>query len=308
MDMMVIINTMFVLFITLILGFFLNKINIIDESTNKKLSTLIIKVTCPALVINSVTSDNLQGSKADIFYIFIIGIIIYCILPFIAFVFTKLIRIEKDKSGTYQFMFIFANTSFMGFPIVQSLFGEEAIFYTSILHMGFNILAFSYGIYLISKDGKKDAEFDARKLINPGIISALLALIIYFTEIKLPDFLVKTLASVGSITTPLSMLVLGASIATIPTKDIMKEKKIYLLTIIRLIIMPILAYFIFDRITDNSLLIGVGTITIGMPVASMAVMLANEYEGKTNIAAIGVLVTTASSVVSIPLISYLLFR
>ncbi|BCN31185.1 AEC family transporter [Anaeromicropila herbilytica] len=303
---MEIINTMFVLFVTLLLGFYLNKINIIDESTNRKLSTLIIQVTCPALVIRSVCGDNMKGDKSDILFVFIIGIIMYCMLPFVAYIISKLMFVDKSQSGTYQFMLIFANTSFMGFPVVSSIFGQKAIFYTSILHMGFNILVFSYGIYLISKDSEKDAKFDMMKFVNPGIISSIIALIIYFTGLELPKCIVDTLNSVGSITTPLSMLVLGASIATISLADLFKEKKVYVLAIIRLVIMPLIAYFILSKITDDKMLIGVGAITLGMPVASMAVMLSNEYEGNTRLTSMGVLVTTVLSVISIPLVTYML--
>lgn len=307
MDITVLVNTMFVLLVTLILGYFLNKKGMLDHVTNKKLSSLIVKVTCPALVISSVFGESIDGDKREILFIFFIGIAIYCILPLLAFIITKILRIEHSKIGTYQFMFIFANTSFMGFPIVESLFGKQAIFYCSILHMSFNILAFTYGIYLISKDGEKAAQFDPKKLINSGIISAIIALILYFGEISLPSFMVQTLSSIGSITTPLSMLVLGASIAEIPVGDIFKERKIYLLTLIRMVILPIIAFYLFHMFTDNALLIGVATITLGMPIASMTVMFANEYNGQTKLASIGVLITTVSSIVTIPLISYLLF-
>lgn len=308
MDMAVIISTMLKLFITLVLGFYLNKKNIIDKATSTKLSAFIVKVTCPALVISSVLGDKMSGNKSEVFFVFLIGIGLYALLPILSYLLTRILHIKKQNMGIYQFMFIFANTSFMGYPIVESMFGKSAIFYSSILHMPFNILVFSYGIYLVSKDNEEQAKFNPKVLINTGILASLLALIIYFLELNIPDNISETISFIGDMTPALSMIVLGASLAQYSLKDMLTDKKIYIMSVIRLIILPVVGYYFISSLTTNHMIIGIVTITLGLPVASMSVMLSSEYRGPVKTASMGVFITTIASIITIPLIAYLFLR
>ncbi|RDY29336.1 AEC family transporter [Romboutsia weinsteinii] len=302
MDIIVVLNTMLVLFGILMLGYIVNKLGILDEATNKKISELIVKVTSPALVIASVCGDSVMGSKKDVIFILILGILLYCVLPIFARIVVKCFKVEEENFGIYQMLLIFANTGFIGFPILKSIYGDGAVFYASILNIPFNVLIFSYGVYLLTKGSEEKAKFDIKKLVNPGIVSAVLALIIYLLDIKVPATIADILGTVGDSTIPLSMMVIGSSLALVPLKEVFKISKIYPLALVKLIVMPIIIYVLLSLFLDNQFIIGIISVTVGLPSGSMTVMLSNQYNRNTQSASIGVFITTLFSIVTIPLI------
>lgn len=305
MNIIVIINTMAVLFGILILGYIINKIGILDDAANVKISELVVKVTAPMLVVKAVCGESKLVNKNDIIFAFILGIVLYCVLPIFARIIIKAFRLGKEDWGTYQLLLIFANTGFLGIPILISIYGDGAIFYSSIINMPFNLLIFSYGIYLITKDSGKNIKFNWKDLINPGVVSCFIALAIYFLDIKVPSTIVNILSLVGDSTIPLSMIVIGSSLAMVPLKDVFRVPKIYPLAFVKLLLMPTIAYFILNLVLDNQYAIGMITIIVGLPAGSMTVMLSNQYNGNTKIASIGVFITTLASLVTVPLIVFL---
>lgn len=308
MDIRIVVNTMLELFLILVLGYGVAKLGIIDSETNKKLSALVVNVSMPALIIASVADNVGTGNLREVLSYLLWGTVFYGVMLLLAWLFTRLMGTPKNQRGTYQFMLIFSNCTFMGYPVMESIFGTEAIFFTSIFNIPFNLLAFSYGILLISKDGEGEARFEEKKLINPGIIASVLALLIFAFGLELPQVFQKTCSIVGNLTTPLSMLVLGASLSVVPIREIVREIRIYPMTLFRLIVLPVITYLLMRLVTDNTMLIGIAALTAAMPVASMSVMLSNQYKGNTKLASIGVFISTLCSVGTIPLVVELFAR
>lgn len=305
MDIRVVINTMIELFLQLILGYGLARLGMIDEDMNKKLSALVVKVSMPALIIASVADKAGKGSLSEVLGFLLLGFLFYGAMTGLAWLLTGVMRTPDGQRGTYQFMLIFSNCTFMGYPVMEAVFGTEAIFFNSIFNLPFNLIAFSYGILLISRDGEQKTEFEAKRLLNPGIVAAVLALFIFAFSIPIPQVLSQTLSSVGSLTTPLSMLVLGASLAAVPLREVFHEGRIYIMTVIRLLLLPVLTFFFIRLVTDQAMQVGIAVMTAAMPVASVSVMLSNQYRGNTKLASIGVFISTVCSVVTIPVVAYL---
>lgn len=308
MDIMVVVDTMVELFLLLILGYGLAKKGMIDPKTNGKLSALVVHVSLPALILASVFENMDKGSLSEVLEFFLAGLGFYVVMIVLSRILIWLSRIPKEQRGTYQFMLIFSNCAFMGYPIMEALYGTKAIFLSSIFNLPFNLLAFSYGIILISGKGEQTARFNPKKLLSPGIIASLLALVIFAVRIRVPQVVEQTLDIVGTLTTPLSMLVLGASLAEVPLKEVFQERRIYWMSFLRLIVLPVITYFLIKLVTSDPLLIGVATMSAAMPVASLAVMLSNQYEGNTRLTSVGVFISTALSVVTIPVIGWLLSK
>ena len=303
MDLSVLINIMMKLFLMGLLGYFLKKKDMLTEESDKIISSLVANVTCPLLVIASVGSAA-DGDRNEILKVLFLGIAVYLILPVFARLCTKILRVQEGTIGTYEFMLIFANTSFIGFPVVQSLFGDEAVFYTAVLHLPFDILIFSYGVYIILKDKniQKGENFRWKSILNIGMILSVTALVIYLTDVRIPTILNDTLYMIGNVTTPLSMIVLGSSLTKIKFSGENTDGKLYIFAAIRLFIIPFLVYEGFKLIGIGGYILSIALVTFAMPVGSMSVMFANEYENNIALAAKAVFITTLSSVVTIPLI------
>lgn len=308
---MTIVVTMCKLLFAMVLGFFLFKKGILNKETNKNISTLIVQVTCPCLIISSVSSVP-HGGSADVIRILIAGVGAYIILPILAKILTKLMRVPTHLRGTYMCMFIFANSMFMGYPVVQALYGDMAIFYCTIFNMPFNILYFSVALNLFKKDAAIESgdyqkeKINPKNFINVGIIASVIALVIYFAKVPVPSLAYDCLGFVGNITTPLSMVIIGSSLAAVSLKEIKTEKGIWPMLPIRLAVIPFLIWLFMHLFTSDATLIGICTVSAGMPVASLVAMGSVQYERQGRCASIGVAVSTIFSMISIPIMAILL--
>lgn len=304
MDIQVIINQMVILFLVMIVGYIANKVKILDKELNQKLSSLVLNITSPALILYSV-SEPVEGDLNTVLQIFLLSVAVYVVLPFIGIFFGRILRVAKEDRNLYQFMTIFSNIGFMGYPVIQAIFGKEALFFASICNLVFNILCYSYGVFLISGAGK--VSFDYKKLINPGIIFSIIAVVIYLTKWQMPVIIGETSDLVGSITTPLAMMIIGSSLAEIPIKEVISDIRIYIYTIIKQIIMPILFWWVLKFIVHDAVILGVLVVLIAMPVGTIAIMFCNQFGGNTSLASKSIFITTLASVFTIPTLVYLLF-
>lgn len=313
---MVIAVTMCKLLAALLLGYYLNKRGILDEGTSKRLSTLIVNYVLPLLIISSVS--GIGGDSGEVLTLFLAGLLCYCLFPLIAWVLVRILRVQVTLRGTYMGMLIFSNNAFMGYPVVSALFGNQAIFYSTIFHMLFNLMFFSLGMILIRRDAKVDDYREdrplrfrerlsvVRQVANNGVIASVLALIIYFCRIPLPEMVTETCSFLGNVCMPLSMMVIGSSIASYPLRELFTEKRIYFVTAFRLILLPLLTYFGVGLLISNREIVMIATITVGMPVASLVAMGSAPYQEQGKAASIAVVFSTLCSMVSIPVMCMLL--
>lgn len=299
--------TMCKLLTAMVLGFILNKKGIMQEEVSKKISAMIIQVTSPFLIVSSVAS--VQGAEVgEVAGLLGMGVLFYAAFVVLGLVLVRILPVKPDLRGIYACMIIFSNNTFMGFPVLQALLGEETVFYATVFHLPFNLLFFSLGLYLIKKDAglEEKGEFSIKSLVNNGIIAAIAALLIFFARIPLPELVTEPLSFIGGVTMPLSMMVIGSSIAGYSIKEVFSRKMVYMFTVIRLVCLPLAAYFGIRLLTDNPLFIGTVTITVGMPVASLVAMGSAEYDRQGEAASIGVAFSTLCSMITIPVMAVLL--
>ena len=308
---MTIATTMCKLLLAMVIGFFLFKKGILNTDTNKKISAMIVQVTCPCIILNSVSSVP-HDDPGMVLKLFLAGVVLYVILPFLSLALVRLMRVPEHLRRTYMCMLIFSNNSFMGYPVVEALFGGSAIFYITIFNLPFSILFFSLGLRLLKKDsmvGQESAvqeKISIKSLINAGVVASLAALIIYFGNIPMPDMFYSCVSFIGGITTPLSMIIIGSSLAAVSLKEIKTEKGIWPMLPLRLVLMPVLVWLYMHLITKDPTLIGICTVGAGMPVASLVAMGAAPYERQSTCASIGVAVSTIVSLITIPIMAVIL--
>lgn len=161
---------------------------------------------------------------------------------------------------------------------------------------------------MIQKQGDAKRKFNIKDVLNTGVIAAIIALIIFLFGINVPGVVQEVLSMIGEITIPLSMILIGSSLALIPLKYVFSDIKIYLISFIKLIVMPAITYFIATLFTSDSFLIAQLTIATALPAGSMIVMLTTQYKGNVKTASVGVFITTVLSVITIPLMVYLLLN
>ena len=302
MDIQIIVLQMIQLFLVIALGYLLLKIKILDVDFNQRLTTLLLSVTTPALIVSSVLSTTIEKDLSEIIFVFIVAIVIFMVLPILGLIIVKIMKVPLHQQGLYIFMTMFSNIGFMGFPVMKSIFGNEAVFLTAIFNMLFNLLVFTVGILFMNYRSAEKISINLRQLFSPGVVSSLVALLIYLTGFQMPDIISSTITMIGDITTPIAMMLIGSTLATIPLKEVFNELRVYPYTILKQIIIPIIAYPILNFFIKDALILGVSLIMISMPVGNIAVLFATEYHKDVALAAKTVFMTTLLSIITIPLI------
>lgn len=303
-DMTVVIEKMFMLFVIMIAGFIASRLGVIDETANKRFSSLVVNITAPALILASSSDSKLSGSKYDALFVLFIALCMYLILYLLSFATKYIFRLKNKETGLYRFMTIFGNNAFMGIPVVEAIF--DNVFYAALFNLPNNILIYSLGGVLLSQKEDNKPKLKLRNIINPGVISATLALVLFLCNIKLPYVMKDTLDCVGAITTPLSMLVIGSSLASQSVKSTLKNVKAYIFSIFKLLIAPAIICFIIHFFVHDFVILGVTVIISAMPCAAVTIMLCNEYDNDAQMAAQTVFISTVLSVITIPVIAYLI--
>ena len=303
MDINIIVSQMTILFLILALGYFIFKIKLVDDNFTKKFSALVIKVTMPAMVLSSVLDLTERQSLRDVLTSFGIAVALFAIvMPIVGFFLAKLFRVKRNSTGLYIFMATFSNVGFMGFPVISALAGEVGLFYAAINNLVFNITVFTLGVWLVNRDkGGENSAFDIKLLLSPGVIVSLLAIVVYFMNIKFPALLCDTIRSVGSITSPSAMLIIGCTLAKMDVKTVFSDWRLYPWILIKQIVIPILLWIPLAMIIKNEILLTVTFILFSMPVANNAVLFANTYDGDAELAARSVFLTTLFSLLTVPI-------
>ena len=301
MDIMVVFQTMLKLFLLLILGFVLFKCHIFDEYTNKKISALIVNVASPMLIISSIA--GVEGSNKSIVFLMIgAGILMYIGFIILGKIINRIFPFPKKDWPVYECMVVFANTGFMGYPVLLDVFGQEAVFYASLIHMAFNFFVYTYAIMCLTKGDDSEFKLNFKQLLTPGIILIFVGIFIYLFDMQLPSVLMDTINSVGSLTAPLSMMMIGSSLAVYPIKDSFTDWRSYVFAFVRLMIVPFVTMIMCRLLHIDAYYANITIITNAMPVGSMVLMLATQYNANVKIVTRNIVVSTLLSVITIPIV------
>lgn len=290
------------LILALAAGYYLSKKDIFTAEVNQKVSYFVVNICLPLMILTSLDQVDDSMSKDVLIRYILIGAAVYAAMPFIGKILNIITRVPKKDRIVYELFYIFPNNMFMGYPVAASIFGSGCIFQLSIFHLGFNILFFTYGIGSICKGKGSEGEgFSLKKIMNPGTIASLAALLMFFSGVHLPASAAEVCTFLGNMSSPLSMVVIGATIGTYSVKNVLTyDYKIYLVAVIRLLLFPVIIYFMMTAFGFEGLLRGVAVITVGMPVASMVSMGCIEQEYQEELASAGVILTTLLSLPVIP--------
>lgn len=311
-DMTVLVNQLIQLFLIICLGYLIFKIGILNENVNKHINSLIINVTMPCMIVSSVLSMTNHPDPSIIVSLFAVSIGFFIIMPVLAFIIVKIMlktmHIDKSRQGVYIFMLIFSNIAFMGIPILQAACGEQgstAVFYIAVLNIFFNLASFTYGVIMMGYGNTVKTALKLKSLISPGIISSVIAVIVYAFNLHFPDTIESVIGTVGGLTSPLAMIMVGSTLASMKLGEVFNEWRVYVFCIIKQIVLPILLYPVFRLCISDDLLFNVMFIEFLMPIANIALMIATEYKLDYKFVSKTIFISTAMSLVTIPLVVYL---
>lgn len=305
---MLLLQQMIIMFLLMSVGFVGSKIGMITEETSKRLSAIVVNIANPAMILVSGISDERMEGR-ELLSLTVVILAIYAVLLLLAYLLPVLLRVDPKSRGVYQAMTVFSNIGFMGYPIIAALYGSSAVLYGALYSIPFNILIYTFGVSALRKkeNGAEKKKLSLKEVLNIGVITSIISLILYLWQIRVPGFLTDTLSYLGNLTAPLSMMVIGASMTSISLRELFTDVRLLLFSLIKLLLIPVFGMLLIRQVVTNEVICGVFMIMLATPAGSMTAMLAQEYDGDYETASRGVTLTTLLSVITMPVVSLLLF-
>jgi predicted permease len=297
MGIVSIINEVLVLFFIIIIGYFAKKYNIINHEANKKITELLLKITTPCMLVSSFQFDfSLKMLfNAMIFFLCALGILVFSV--FVGEIIFN--RFPLGKKSVLKHVTVFSNNTFMGFPVLEAFYGKIGVFYGSVFLIPNNLLLWTYGVFVFNE--KKDIKSMKKALLNPGFIAVIIGFLLFILSIELPYPVLKTLETVGSITSPLAMVIIGASLADLDFKSIFSWSQAYYGIVLRIIIIPLVAFSALKLLGIEGDLMSILVLLTAMPAAAITALFANMYGGDISFASRSIGISTILSVFTLSL-------
>ena len=304
---------MIVIFVMILIGVYLYKKKHLSNESSKDLSWLIVNVTNPITLLCSALSEEEKVSVGELGIAFLSFAVMYAILIPLAYLIPMLLNVDRDRRYAYRMLAIFGNVGFIGIPFASAVLGPKSLIFVSICCLVFNIIIYTYGaasLKAVAKEQHPDEDredvFSAKDIINSGTVMAVITIVVYLLDIKMPDIIDSTLNYIADCTTFLSMIVLGVSVAQMVPKEVFTRWRLYVFLILRQILVPVLFIFVMRMFITNELILKTIAVMAAMPAANMPLMMAKQYGVKEDMISAGIILTTLTSIITIPAVMYFL--
>ena len=297
------VQVMMTLFVIVIVGYIAGRLGYLGGDFDRQLSSVVINITCPALILSSAMTGELPD-RQFILPLLAISVITYAVLTIVALLLPRYLTHRKEDEGAIGFALMFGNVGFMGYPVVASIFGYEAVFYAAVLNVVNTFAVFTIGTMLIT--GKNEVEgsrFQKKVLYSTPMIAAYLTMLIVALRIDhIPGFISQPLTMIGNITVPAALLIIGSSMSHLPLKALLGNVTVYITSLMRLAIIPIGMFYLCRSLGFSPMVVNINTIVIAMPVATYGTILCLKYEKDTTMITEVTFITTLLSMLTIPLL------
>ncbi len=295
----------FKMVVTVLLGLLLRKKRIIDERTQGSLSDILLRAVLPFTIIASSQHEYSMDTVKSIIAVAGAAILYYlCTIVFLRIVIFKT-KVEQHEKVVLLNTAVFANTGFVGFPLMLSLFGNKGLLLASIYNLMYNLFFYTYGATLYSNRKGEIKQI----LFNPVSIASIGAIALFIVPWRMPAFVLDTINIVGNMTVPLSMIILGSTLATIDVKKLFTDVKSYIITALRLIVFPLLMMVAIVIVRKFVWVSPETAITLvlmtALPCGTMNVIYAEKYNCAPKFAARTVVMSLFLMSITLPIMLFL---
>ncbi len=296
-------NLQIMLFLLMAAGIAVKKIGIITSENRKSFSSLLINVILQCNIVNSFLSG--VEISSELFKNCLLAVILSAVIQIFVTFANKLFfkKVREERKNVMSYGMICSNSSFIGLPVAESLYGSMGVLYTSLFQIPIRFTMWTAGLALFTDVDRKSAFKKLAK--HPCIIAIFVGFILMILPFSLPSVMLSTISSISKCTTPMSMFVIGAILADADIKTMFSKDVLYF-TFLRLVGLPLIIWMILKPFGLNSLLVNICVIMSGMPAGSTTSILADQYGGDSMFASQMTFVSTLLSIVTIPLLGLIL--
>lgn len=310
MEVNIIIQQILVLFVLALIGLIATRLNIIQKEIKTGITRIIFNITLPFLIITNVSSLEIDKqillSWALVIFFSFLSIILFLQMGRLT---NRMLKLPPGKSTIHILHTAFGNAVFLGFPILDAMFPNgEGLLYGIIYFLTQNTMMWTLGIFIFTKEENKRKLDNLKNLINPNTISFIIGLTMLATGIKIPGFMFDTLQGLGETTLYLAMLYVGAILAEVKLKAIVKNKSTFILSLNKLILGPLVLMVLMHLVLVYSPLaldIKAQTVIVmesAMPCMTLLVILARKYGKDDFYATQNLSISTLLSILTLPIV------
>lgn len=246
------------LFAIVAVGYGAKKLHFMNNEFDRMLSKLVINIALPGMILGSVLTATQLPSAQEVWECLGLSFASMLIMFVVAYGFTLLLRIPDGHRGVYRFMLCFGNVGFIGYPVLTAVFGPDALVYAAVFNLPFNLFVFTVGAWFLTQDtdGVK-VQTTWRTFVTPVMISCLVAIVLTLLGIHHAPILGDALNTLGSITTPAALLIIGSSLANMPARELLGSPRLWICSLFRLMVMPVLIWAVFSPFVPSGLMLAV---------------------------------------------------
>ncbi len=300
-----------VLSLMLITGYLCRRLGVIDEIASKRLSKLIIDVGQPMMIIGALISKEFSWEllRAGLIYM-LIGFLLHPAMALIAYLASPLFE-GGSRRGISIFSIIFNNCGFIGLPILNAIFPGQGAFYGAFFLIGFHVYIWTLGLFILSRDSDNVKLTPKKAIFNFGTIPCAIGLALYILKavLPIPTFVIDFTNHLGNLCLPISLLIIGALLATQDMRRMLSSWRLYFFNFVKLIIVPLFICLLVKLVTlgmeDNYSIILFCTVIAAMPSATTVAMLSELYDLDSPYAAQVVGTTSLFSLATLPLLYFI---
>ncbi len=304
MEITALIHKMTVFVVLMVIGYVCARRGYTDASFTKTTSKLVVNIFMAATILKSVFAIRTDMGFRELSgaLLMLSLTMLFCFL--VGAVVTRLLRIDREHEAPFELLCSLGNTMFIGLPVAEAVLGPLGVFYVSVSNIPFNVLLYTYGVWRL-KGGGRGAKLQLKSILTVPLITTLVGLLIFFLRPPIPTVVRELADTMSGATAPLSMLVIGTSLGGVKLLDAFKMPRLYLASLIRLLLAPVLVALLGRFVIADATLLTTCVIIAACPGAVLISVLCIQYGRDYVFASQGILQSTVLSAVTIPLILYL---
>lgn len=311
-ELMAALQQMLVMITIIAMGLAATKLKLLDDSLLKKLTRFLVYVPLPCMILGSVSRLNNSSDEVQVIWTCGLAVLLMALSVLSTVAFNFLFRTPKKERVLYLFMSVCTNMGFIGISVASAIYGGSAVFSASVFVFISNVSIFSLGFMFLDKGRPKGASLRPKSwkeiarvlksLLNPATVSCMLAMFAFLVGLPIPSFAQDVLNTVGGITAPMAMMLVGVIVAGIHPAEMIRGWRIYAFIAFRQLLVPIVALFALHPLGPDATALRVFVIMAAMPIGSMAPMLVTEFGYDSTLVAKATVLSTVSSFVIVPLL------
>ncbi len=274
---LVVFKQMVIFLIMILLGIVARKKNIITQANQAQFSALVVNLALPCMILSSAMSATEKIAFGDALKVLGIFAVLLVMVLGTACIIPRVLGYAPKERGAVNLMFWCTNVAYIGLPLIKGIYDNQATIYMTLYIMATNFLFYTYAITCVKSGTGEKNKFHPKSLLNAGMLSCVVACLIYFLNIPIPGVITQSMGMMGNITSPLAMMMIGFGLLDVDFKEMLKDVKLFVFIGLKMVVFPVIFMMVMKLFTDNEYLLMTCLAILATPTGGMVSMLATLH-------------------------------